>query len=121
MKKLLIASLLATLSFGSLAQPSCQDLDKIAQDNGDQYGTKYSFTAQGPKGSRIYFHSAPSSNCKIKQLFIIPKDSVVAYQEFKNENQTWLYVMYIAKDGTDTEGWMLKKDLKVSGSIDPVQ
>lgn len=112
--------MLTLMSFGSFAQ-TCETLDKLAQNKGIQFGTKYSFVAKGEKGSRVYFHSAPSDQCKINQLFIIPKDSVIAYQEFKNESKTWLYVMYISKDGTDTEGWMRENDLKISGSMSPLQ
>lgn len=98
---------------------TCADLSKIADKNSIQYGTKYSFVVKGQKDSRTYFHSAPSSQCKIKQLFLIPKDSVVAYQEFENEKETWLYVMYFGKNGDITEGWMLEKSFKISGYLSP--
>lgn len=120
MKNIIIASVLSLVSFGTFAQ-SCESLDKYAQNKGIQYGTKYSFIAKGSKGNRVYFHSAPANECKIKNLFIIPNDSVVAYQEYKNQNKTWLYVMFIAKDGTDTEGWIQENNLKVSGSVSPIQ
>lgn len=100
---------------------NCAQLSKIADDNGSMYGTKYSFVVQGQKGFRTYFHSAPSAQCKIKDLFLIPNDSVVGYQEFTNENRTWLYVMYVDKNGRDTSGWMLTKDLKISGSVSMTQ
>ena len=92
----------------------CETLSKVAEERGIYYGTKYSFIVQGEKGFHSYFYSAPSIQCKIKQLFLIPKDSVIAYQEFRNENQTWLYVMYIDKNGNDTEGWMPARNLKIS-------
>ncbi|WP_088459422.1 hypothetical protein [Acinetobacter soli] len=107
------------ISFGTLAD--CSKLSKIADDNSQDYGTKYSYTVQGQKGFRSYFHSAPSNSCKVKDLFLIPKDSVIAYSEFKNENQTWLFVMYVDKNGNDTEGWLKQRDLKLSGSVDPVR
>jgi len=62
---------------------NCDKLSKIADDNGAIYATKYSFTVIGNKGYRSYFHSAPSNQCKLKNLFIIPKDSVIVYQEFR--------------------------------------
>lgn len=96
---------------------SCDRLSKIADDNGVLYGTKYIHTIQGKKGFRTYFYSAPSEHCKIKNLFLIPYDSVIAYQEFKNENQTWLYVMYVGKNGSDTLGWMKERDLKVTSKL----
>lgn len=120
MKKIIIAFMLSLISFSSFAQ-SCDGLDKFAQNKGIQYGIKYSFIAKGKKGSRVYFHSAPASECKSNGHFIIPSDSVIAYQEYKNQRKTWLYVMFVAKDGTDTVGWILEKDLKISNSIDYIQ
>lgn len=121
MKKILILTTTMIFSVGAWASPYCDRLAKIADDNGLMFGTKYSFIVKGQKGFRTYFHSAPSNECKIKNLFVIPKDSVIAYQEFKNENQTWLYVMYIDKDGNDTIGWVKERDFKISGSLSPVQ
>lgn len=109
------------ISSGAYAQVNCSQLSKIADDNGLMYGTKYSFIVQGNKGFRTHFYSAPSTQCKISDLFLIPKDSVIAYQEFKNENQTWLYVMYVDKNGNDTTGWVKGRDFKISKSIDIVQ
>ncbi|MHA3052687.1 hypothetical protein [Acinetobacter sp. ANC 4640] len=121
MKNFLLLITFCLLSSSLYASPNCDDLAKIANDNGAIYGSKYSFTVQGQKGFRSYFYSAPSEQCKINQLFIIPNDSVIAYQEFKNENQLWMYVMYIGKDGVDTEGWVKAKDFKMSGRISPDQ
>lgn len=118
MKKLLFISL---LSLSSFTWADCAKLSKIADDNSLEYGSKYSFVVQGQKGFRSYFHSAPSNNCKFRDIFVIPKDSVIGYSEFKNENQTWIYVMYVDKNGNDTTGWIKEKNLKLTGSIDPVQ
>lgn len=120
MKKLLLLMLLACSS-GAYAQVNCSQLSEIADDNGLMYGTKYIFVVQGNKGFRTYFHSAPSNQCKIKNLFVIPEDSVIAYQEFKNENQTWLFVMYVDKNGNDTTGWVKERDFKISGSLGHIQ
>ncbi|MHA3083656.1 hypothetical protein E0H86_09895 [Acinetobacter sp. ANC 4635] len=119
MKKPLLLTAFCLFSGSLYASPNCDRLAKIADDNGAIYGTKYSYTVKGPQGYRSYFHTAPSEQCKIKNVFIIPKDSVIAYQEFKNENELWLYVMYIGKDGVDTEGWVKAKDFKMSGRISP--
>ena len=107
--------------FSTSIWANCNNLANIADHNGTQYGTKYSFYVKGQKGFRTYFHSAPSKECLIKNLFIIPKDSVIAYQDYKNEGQTWMYVMYIQKDGNTIEGWVKEHDFKIGGSIDPVQ
>lgn len=96
---------------------ACENLSKIANENSLQYGTKYAFKVQGLKGTRVHFHSAPSKYCVNKNLFIIPNDSVIAYQEFINENQQWFYAKYIDKDGNDHDGWFLQENFKLSGSI----
>ncbi|WP_151713472.1 hypothetical protein [Acinetobacter bereziniae] len=117
MKKTLLITC-CIFSIGAWA--NCDDLNKIADENGTHYGTKYAFTVKGEKGYRAYFHSAPSNKCKYAKTFLIPKDSVIGYQEFLNEKQNWIYVMYIANDGTDTSGWIKEKDLKISGRISPI-
>lgn len=116
MKKLLLLPLLFISSF-TLADMSCDRLSKIADDNGVLYGTKYIHTVQGKKGFRTYFYSAPSEQCKIKNLFLIPNDSVIAYQQFTNENRTWIYVMYVDKNGNDTMGWMKDADFKITSKF----
>jgi hypothetical protein len=116
MKKLLLLSLLVTGG----AWADCSELNKLADKNGIHYGTKYSFIVKGVKGHRAYFHSAPANKCKYTNTFIIPNDSVIGYQEFSNEKQNWIYVMYISKDGTDTSGWIKEKDLKISGRYSPI-
>ncbi|WP_269915027.1 hypothetical protein [Acinetobacter sp. HY1485] len=118
MKKL---TLIFLCLFSSTIWADCNSLAHIADTNSVQYGTKYIFYVKGQKGFRTYFHSAPSQQCLIKNLFIISKDSVIAYQTFKNEGQTWMYVMYVATDGNTTEGWVKEHDFKIGGSIDPVQ
>ena len=119
MKKSYLFAVSCLISSSLYASPNCDQLAKIADDNGANYGAKYSYTVKGPKGYRSYFHTAPSEQCKMKNVFIIPKDSVIAYQEFKNENELWLYVMYISNNGVDTEGWVKAKDFKISGRISP--
>lgn len=117
MKKLLLLITSSLLSGGAWANASCDKLSKIADNNGLLYGTKYTYTVQGKKGFRANFHSAPANECKIKDLFLIPNDSVIAYQQFTNENYTWLYVMYVDKNGNDTSGWVREKDFKVASKF----
>jgi len=104
-------------STASSADLDCKQLSKIADENGTMFGTKYFFTLQGQKGFRSYFHNAPSSQCKNSKLFLIPDDTVVAYQQFNYEGISWLYVMYIDKQGRDTSGWMKDQDFKLSSQL----
>ncbi|TCM60899.1 hypothetical protein EC844_13019 [Acinetobacter calcoaceticus] len=117
MNKFAILILTSMLSAGVWADINCEKLAKIADDNGLMHGSKYIYTVQGNKGLRTYFHSAPSEQCKIKNLFLIPNDSVIAYQQFKNENRTWIYVMYIDKNGNDTMGWMKVQHFKITSKF----
>ena len=47
----------------------------------------------------------------------MPKDSIIAYEEIRISNQTWISVMYVRNDGSTVEGWMKKKDFKQTGKI----
>lgn len=117
MKKLLLIAC-CTFSVGAWANEiECNKLAQIAKNNGAIY--KYSLTVQGKKGFRTYFHSAPSSKCKIKNLFLIPNDSVNAYQAFDNEGVEWINIMYIDKKGNYPDGWVKAKDFKISGRYSP--
>lgn len=44
---------------------------------------------------------------------------MIGINEFKNDKETWLYVMYVGKDRNTTEGWMLEKHPNVPGGITP--
>ena len=114
--KIFIFSIFLLTSFKASAI-SCEELTKVAEDNSGISTTKYTYTVQGKKGFRTYFHSAPSTKCKIKELFLIPKDSVIAYSYFIYENKKWMNIMYIDKKGNYPTGWVLEKDFKEQGKI----
>jgi len=100
----------------SWAKQDCNQLNEIAKKDGPLYlSKKPTYQVIGNKGFRTYFYSAPSNACKIKSLFLIPKDNVYAYQEFKNGNETWIYVMYQDKNDTYPSGWMKKSDFRING------
>lgn len=62
---------------------------------------------------RLYFHSAPSDQCKLTS-FIIPKDDVTVYQR----HNEWSYVMYVhPKTGEDTSGWVHSRRLELRGTF----
>lgn len=104
---------------------TCSQLEKISEDNkalfnpyqyGDDSGhptqyAPYQAKVIGTKGYRAHFHTAPASQCKIKNVFIIPKDVVNVNYSFDYENQEWLHVTYWGKNAEDTSGWMKAKDL----------
>lgn len=114
--KILIYAIFLLCSF-KVSASSCQELAKIAENSSGIATTKYTYTVQGKKGFRTYFHSGPSAKCKIKDLFIIPKDNVIAYSYYKYENKNWMYIMYMDKNGKYPFGWVLEKDFRQDGTI----
>jgi hypothetical protein len=65
---------------------------------------------------RLYFYTAPNDNCRSKDVFVIPGDTLITYTEFKG----WYSVMYInPKTGKDYDGWVRSERLKRTGTIRP--
>ncbi len=119
--KNLTGSLFAGLCLSALTAhanaQSCPALNAKASQRSAMYQPRLSFQVTGQKGFRTYFHTAPSEQCRQKNLFLIPKDSVIAYEEISISNQTWISVMYVQNGGSTVEGWMKKKDFKQTGKI----
>ncbi|WP_336152131.1 hypothetical protein [Acinetobacter sp. 99] len=116
MKKLILLSVLALCSSGLYAQISCKELGNIADNNYVELDALELQKFIGDKGKRSYFYSAPSSQCKLDKVFIIPNDVVMAYYTFQNENKNWLYVVYTSKNGKKTAGWVIKNDFRFLGT-----
>jgi len=79
---------------------SCSALNSQSSQRSAMYQPRLSFEVKGQKGFRTY-----------------PKDSIIAYEEIRISNQTWISVMYVRNDGSTIEGWMKKKDFKQTGKI----
>ena len=107
---------LSTVTILTHAQ-SCVALNSQSSQRSVMYQPKLSLEVKGQKGFRAYFYTAPAEQCKQKSRFLIPKDSVISYEEIHINNQTWISVMYIRTDGSTVEGWMKKKDFKQTGKI----
>lgn len=112
LKKPLLAIFFSLLSFGAWADARCQKLSDFADNNYHELDALEIMEVKAQKGTRVYFHNAPSQNCQINQKFIIPNDQVVAYYLIKNEGQEWLYVIYTGKNNIKTTGWVKKKNFK---------
>jgi hypothetical protein len=68
---------------------------------------------------RLQFYSAPNIQCAMKDVFIIPKDEVIAYAQ---SNDGWSSVMYSnPKTGNDVSGWVKSSRLKETGTAGPKQ
>ncbi|ENW20972.1 hypothetical protein [Acinetobacter haemolyticus] len=116
MKKILLLSALVINSSGLYAKPTCSELSNIADNNYVELDTLELQKLIIPKGQREFFHSAPSAQCKLNKVFIIPDDVVTAYYTFQNENKTWLYVVYTSKNGEKTAGWVTKNNFRFLGT-----
>ena len=65
---------------------------------------------------RLPFHSAPRAGCAMPDVFVIPKDSLIAYAQTTG----WTSVMYAnPKSGNTVSGWVKSSRLKMTGSIAP--
>jgi hypothetical protein len=64
---------------------------------------------------RLQFYSAPSPNCAMAGVFIVPKDKVIAYER---SDDGWTSVMYLnPKTGNDVQGWVRTSRLKTTGTV----
>ncbi|MBK0062147.1 MULTISPECIES: hypothetical protein [unclassified Acinetobacter] len=117
MKKLILITLLCSASFGVLANTECEKLGEISDNNYQELDALEVMEVSIQKGSRVYFHNAPSKSCVIKQKFVIPNDQVIAYYSIKNEGLEWIYVVYTGKNNIKTTGWVKKKYFKFIKTI----
>lgn len=109
--KILFALLITLLSFTSQANDFCSKLSTKADDERAIIQSSESGYKASGKG-RVYFYSAPSEKCRIKNTFIIPGDLVNAYADFGD----YTYIMYFTKDGKDVEGWVRTDRLVETGT-----
>lgn len=77
---------------------------------------RYSYVVAGT--GRLHLHKAPDKRCADKRLFVIPRDSLVAYSDYGPEGE-WTLVRYRAKSGKDYSGWVLTKRLRFTGATGP--
>lgn len=113
MKKILLFfAALAASQLSQAAQPNCAVMNKIADRNAAVYSPILGKKVMKP--GRLYFHTAPHSACKMPSTFIIKGDDVIVYQHYNGYD----YVMFTNdKTGVDTEGWVLAKALRTTGTM----
>lgn len=111
MKKLLLLAASLVFSAGAWASPTCDKIAKVAQANASNYGDEATALIQGKKGSRNYFYTAPSNQCRSK-AFIIPNDKVLILQDILSNGESWAYVSFVNnKTSQITQGWIKKNSL----------
>jgi hypothetical protein len=68
---------------------------------------------------RLQFYSAPKPGCAIDGVFVIPKDTLIAYAK---TSDGWSSVMYTnPRTGNIVSGWVRSARLKQTGTVGPRQ
>ena len=113
MKKILLFfAALAASQLSQAEQPNCAVLNKTADRNGAVYSPVLGKKVM--KQGRLYFHTAPYSSCKMPSTFITKGDHVTAYQNYNGYD---LVMFMNDKTGVNTEGWVLAKALRTTGTM----
>ena len=64
---------------------------------------------------RLQFYSAPSPDCVMEGVFVVPKDELIAYGQ---SNDGWSSVMYTnPRTGNNVSGWVKSSRLKTTGTV----
>lgn len=116
MLKLLSIFCVLSISSSVIASNDCSELNSNIQNQNNQIAPVWILLVKAKH--RVHFHSAPTKNCKSKDLFIIHGDSVTAYNLYKDSHQQeWVYVMYYSKrqnlESEIVEGWVKLKDFEI--------
>ena len=68
---------------------------------------------------RLQFYAAPKLGCAIDGVFVIPKDTLIAYAE---TSDGWSSVTYTnPRTGNIVSGWVRSARLKQTGTVGPRQ
>ena len=94
----------------------CVKLEEKAEQKEVQIIPRWGMKVIAP--TRVYFHSAPSNTCKIKDLFMIKNDHITAYSTYDDGQEQWVSIMYFSKRLGDTiQGWSKLKDFEYTGTM----
>ncbi len=85
---------------------SCASLDEATAGPEDNF--RPPLEGEVIDKGRAYFHSAPRADC-VTGVFVIPGDFITVYKP----SGEWLNVMYVARDGKETSGWLLEKRIRL--------
>jgi hypothetical protein len=115
MKKAFLAAMALAVVGPSFADPAvCDKALRQAKKDEAQIFPRAAYKVIG-KG-RLFLHSAPHEDCRLKDVFVIPGDDLIAYSDYKG----WYSVMYMnPKTGEDFQGWVDSKRLNYTGDIGP--
>jgi hypothetical protein len=117
----MIARLLSlTLAFAASvavarSEAACKRLSDAGYESGIQIPGSDAIREVVGTG-RLAFHSAPSGDCVMPGIFVVPRDKLVAYVEYKG----YTAVLYVG--GEEPVGWVLSSRLRATGTgISPKQ
>ncbi|MBJ9974479.1 hypothetical protein IAE35_12760 [Pseudomonas sp. S75] len=60
---------------------------------------------------RVHFYTAPDEACANQKIFVVPGDSLIVYSILQDES--WLEVNFVAKNGEDYTGWVKAERVKI--------
>jgi hypothetical protein len=106
-----LGCLVAVLAATSIARADCTEV-KVGTDKAPRFSPPLGEKVIG--AGRLQFYSAPDLHCRMKGVFIIPNDSVIAYGQ---TDDGWTSVMYMK--GNYDQGWVRSSRLKVTGTMGP--
>lgn len=98
------SSLLCLCFFSGLSQAAVNCSALAEKISGTVPGFHPSVQGKVIGTGRVHFHEAPDEACANKKIFVIPGDSLTIYAGL--EDESWLEVNFIAKDGEDYTGWV---------------
>lgn len=91
---------------------TCKKLDEAANQAGDRIPGYQAMREVIGKG-RLQFYVAPDRGCTMPRVFVVPKDKLIAYVEYKG----YTAVMYTGgRNGEQPAGWVLSSRLRATGT-----
>lgn len=106
---LALCGLLGCLGAHAQTLEDCLDLSRAVSTPDNAFQPMLSGRVIG-KG-RLHFHTAPSTQCREKDIFIIPGDRVTLYRPYHG----WYQLLFVnSKSGGHFEGWVDANRVRVS-------
>jgi hypothetical protein len=91
---------------------TCKKLDDAANQAGDRI-PGYQAMREVIGKDHLPFYAAPDRGCTMSGVFVVPKDKLIAYVEYKG----YTAVMYTGgKNGEQPAGWVLSSRLRATGT-----
>ena len=115
MKKIIFSALVTLSCIGTAnAAVDCEAVQDRADNEGKffEQGVTRKVVQQG----RLYFHTAPHSECKTPKVFIIKNDLAKTYAHYNGYD----FIIYRTKAGHDVSGWVKANALSTDLKANPI-